>query len=202
MAPAALRPAEPRRRLRPRRAGDRRASSPGNVLHRPSGVGAGRPDGEALWLAHRRRLLAALGRLRAGVPRAPAGRTRPVRALRFLVLLLFVVGFFVAGSERLDRLGEAFRGGESAAATVARIDAWVTPPAYTGRPPIFLTGDAAKPAGTEYSVPAGSVVTVRTGGTHDLDVVATGAAGEIKIAPSAVAKASHAMAPTRRSSIR
>jgi uncharacterized protein (TIGR02302 family) len=33
-------------------------------------------------------------------------------------------------------------------------------------------------------------VTVRTGGTHDLDVVATGAAGETTMAPSAVAKVS------------
>jgi uncharacterized protein (TIGR02302 family) len=158
--------------------------------HRPAtsfadrmATGGGDPLAEALWVAHRRRLLAAMDRLRAGIPAPKLARRDPV-ALRFLVVLLAVVGFFVAGSERIDRLAEAFRGGESVAAIAARIDAWVTPPAYTGRPPIFLTGDSAKPAGTVYSVPTGSVVTVRTGGTHDLDVLD----GDAKIAPAAAAK--------------
>ena len=141
------------------------------------------PAGQALWFAHRQRLLAALGNLRAGTP-TPRLDTRDPFALRFLVALLFVVGFLTAGSERVERLGEAFRGGESAAATVARIDAWVTPPAYTGRPPIFLTGEAARPAGTQYSVPTGSVVTVRTGGAQDLDVVSAGDAGETPVVPT------------------
>jgi uncharacterized protein (TIGR02302 family) len=151
---------------------DRLATAPGD------------PTTEALWLAHRRRLLATLDRLRSGIPTPGLARRDPY-ALRFLVLLLFAVGFVVAGPERLDRLGEAFRGGESIAATVARIDAWVTPPAYTGRPPIFLTGEAAKPAGAEYSVPTGSIVTVRTGGTPDLRVVASGDGGNTLLAPVA-----------------
>jgi uncharacterized protein (TIGR02302 family) len=165
------------------------------ALHRPAtsltdrlASAPGDPTAEALWMAHRRRMLAALERLRSGTP-APKLAARDPYALRFLAILLAVVGFFVAGPERLDRLGEAFRGGESAAATIARIDAWVTPPAYTGRAPIFLTGEAARPAGTEYSVPAGSIVTVRTGGTHDLDVVARTSGAETAIVPTAAAKA-------------
>jgi uncharacterized protein (TIGR02302 family) len=137
---------------------------------------------EALWLAHRRRLLAALGRVKAGIP-SPRLDVRDPYALRYVVVLLFAVGFVVAGEERIARLGEAFQGGESAAATVARIDAWVTPPAYTDRPPIFLTGDAARPPGTEYSVPSGSVVTVRTGGARDLDVLVSASTGETPVAP-------------------
>jgi uncharacterized protein (TIGR02302 family) len=166
------------------------------VPHRPAtaftdrmATGGGDPFAEALWTAHRRRLLAAMERLRAGVPAPKLTQHDPV-ALRFLVVLLAVVGFFVAGSERIDRIGEAFRGGESVASLAARIDAWVTPPAYTGRPPIFLTGEAAKPAGTVYSVPTGSIVTVRTGGAQDLDVVN----GDTTIAPTA-AKASAGAEP-------
>ncbi len=131
------------------------------------------PTADVLWAAHRRRLLAALRQLRVGTPRPRLDRHDPY-ALRFLVAILFVLGLAVAGPELQSRIGEAFVGGEPVAATLARIDAWVTPPAYTGRPPIFLTGDAAKPSGTEYTVPEGSVVTVRTGGVHDLEVVATG----------------------------
>ena len=138
----------------------------------------------ALWLAHRRRLLASLARLRSGPPTSRLPYGDPL-ALRFLVALLFVVAFIVAGDEHGERLAEAFRGGESPAATAARIDAWVTPPAYTGRPPIFLTGDAAKPPGTVYALPTGSIVVVRTGGAHDLDVIETTPAGKTPIAPTA-----------------
>jgi hypothetical protein len=113
----------------------------------------------AQWLAHRE-ALASIG--------GSAAACRPSLAARplawFLAVLLLVVGFVYAGPERIDKLFEAFAGGEPVAATVARIDAWVTPPAYTSRPPIFLTGDRARPPGSAYSVPVGSVVTVRTGG--------------------------------------
>ncbi len=160
------------------------------ALHRPATAFADRlatrpddPTGQALWEAHRRRMLASLKALRAGLP-APRLAAHDPYALRFLVALLFVVGFVMAGPERIARIGEAFRGGESTAAAIARIDAWVTPPAYTGRAPIFLTGEAAKPPGTEYSVPVGSVVTVRTGGTHDLAVMASTGGKEQPVAPT------------------
>ncbi len=165
------------------------------ALHRPATAFtdrlASRPDdptSQALWEAHRRRMLASLDRLRAGLP-TPRLAAHDPYALRFLVALLFVVGFVMAGPERIARLGEAFRGGESTAAAIARIDAWVTPPAYTGRPPIFLTGEAAKPPGTEYSVPTGSVVTVRTGGTHDLAVTRSDGGKTTPVAPSAAEQA-------------
>jgi uncharacterized protein (TIGR02302 family) len=155
------------------------------ALHRPAtayadrlATGASDPTAEVLWAAHRTRLLASLQRLKTGIP-APGLARRDPYAIRFLAALLFIVAFLFAGPERSERLGEAFRGGEPVAATIARIDAWVTPPAYTSEPPIFLTGEAAKPAGTSFSVPAGSVVTVRTGGAHDLDVVSKGETGEV-----------------------
>ncbi len=173
------------------------------ALHRPATAFtdrlASRPDdpvGRALWEAHRRRMLGSLEALRAGLP-APRLAAHDPYALRFLVVLLFVVGFVMAGPERIARLGEAFRGGESTAAAIARIDAWVTPPAYTGRAPIFLTGEAAKPPGIEYSVPVGSVVTVRTGGSHDLAVIASLAGKTEPVAPtlSKQVAASDAAAP-------
>jgi uncharacterized protein (TIGR02302 family) len=173
------------------------------LAHRPATSFADRlasapddPAAQALWIAHRRRLLAALDRLRAGVP-APRLAARDPYALRFLVALMFIVGAIVAGPERLERLGEAFRGGETAAATVARIDAWVTPPTYTGRPPIFLTGDTARPRETGYSVPTGSVVTVRIGGARDLAVISAGAAGEtaVEAVDAAATRAGEAAPP-------
>src|SRR5262249_57639536 len=61
-----------------------------------------------------------------------------------------------------------------------RMDAWVTPPVYTGKPPIILSSankDSALPASGPLPVPAGSTVIVRSsGGT--LDVVAGGGVTE------------------------
>jgi uncharacterized protein (TIGR02302 family) len=168
------------------------------LLHRPAtaltddiAVGRGDPAAQALWLAHRERLLASLDRLRAGMP-APGLARRDPLAFRFLAVLLLVVGFVYAGPERVEKLYEAFRGGEPVAATVARIDAWVTPPAYTARPPIFLTGDRARPPGSAYSVPVGSIVTVRTGGANDLAVVGVDDGGET---PAAIAESQSTSAP-------
>jgi uncharacterized protein (TIGR02302 family) len=141
------------------------------------------PASRALWSAHRLRLLGALQRVRAGAPMPRLAEHDPY-ALRYLIALIFVVGFFVAGEQRPDRLADAFRGGALAAAAPARIDAWVTPPAYTGRPPIFLSGEAVKPDGDTYSVPAGSIVTVRGTASSDLAVVARTAAGSAPV-PSA-----------------
>jgi uncharacterized protein (TIGR02302 family) len=178
-------------RLPGRAASLARVERASGVLHRPATAFGDRlisapndPVAEVLWTAHRRRLLAALDDVRAGLP-APRLAVHDTLALRFLVVLLVVLGFFIAGPERFERIAEAFRGGESRAATIARIDAWVTPPAYTGRAPIFLTGETAKPARTEYSVPAGSVVTVRVGGVDDLTVAAVDGAGETEAEHSA-----------------
>ena len=168
---AAGRPRLPGSKRRPARSTGRRPPFPTGWRAAP----AIRPR-EALWAAHRTRLLAALDRLRAG-SRPPALPVAiPMRSASWRSFS-WSWRSSVAGPERRERLTEAFRGGEPVAATIARIDAWVTPPAYTSRPPIFLTGEAARPQGSEYSVPTGSVVTVRAGGANDLDVVALDATG-------------------------
>ena len=116
----------------------------------------------ALWQAHRERLLAGLGRLKAGWP-SPGMAQRDPHALRYLVPLLLVVAWMAASGDRGPRIADAFRPGVIPVEAAPRIDAWVTPPAYTGRPPIFLTGDAARAAAGEgrVSVPEGSIVTIR-----------------------------------------
>ena len=61
-------------------------------------------------------------------------------ALRALVLILVVATFFAAGGERYRRIAAAFDWHGVVAPANYRIDAWVTPPAYTGRPPLILPG--------------------------------------------------------------
>ena len=60
-----------------------------------------------------------------------------------------------------------------------RVDAWVTPPPYTGKPPVMLPGihpgeAAALQSDGPVAVPAGSTLTVRSTGKLSLDVTGTG----------------------------
>ncbi|WP_205470588.1 TIGR02302 family protein [Breoghania sp. L-A4] len=131
------------------------------------------PTARALWEAHRARALSALNRLRAGWPHPHAFRRDPW-AIRALVGLLLFVGFGVAGGDRGPLIWSAVVGGSETSAVAGRIDAWVTPPAYTRRPPVFLTGEMgpARDPDATVSVPEGSVVVVRSqGGSRDLSVV-------------------------------
>ena len=66
-----------------------------------------------------------------------------------------------AGSERFARLAAAFYGMPTLAhATGARVDAWIDPPAYTGKPPIFLKLGRRR-GDPQLAAPEDSVLVVR-----------------------------------------
>src|SRR6266516_5365654 len=58
-------------------------------------------------------------------------------AVRVLVAVLVVATFFAAGGERMKRLAAAFDWQGVMAPANFRVDAWVSPPPYTGRPPVI-----------------------------------------------------------------
>ena len=137
------------------------------------------PVALALWQAQRERTLASLKRIRAGLP-SPRLPIHDPWALRALVAVLFVATYVAAGDERRMRIAAAVDWNGVLAPANIRVDAWVTPPLDTGKPPIILSAankDAAAPAGGPLPVPAGSTLIVRSsGGT--LDVVAGGGVSE------------------------
>ncbi|TWA90355.1 TIGR02302 family protein [Bradyrhizobium stylosanthis] len=139
------------------------------------------PIAKALWQAQRERTLASLKRIRAGLPRPRLALHDPW-ALRALVMVMLVATFFAAGDERAMRLGAAFDWNGVLAPTNVRVDAWVTPPLYTGKPPVILSAAnkeaAALPASGPLAVPAGSTLIVRSSGGN-LDVVVSGGLKEV-----------------------
>ncbi|MCC6984718.1 MAG: DUF4175 family protein, partial [Bauldia sp.] len=177
-----------RMRVPSRGAGLSRVERVTGLPHRPATAANDRlasaptdPTAVALWNAHRVRILGGLGRLRAGWASPGVSKYDPY-ALRFLVLMLLVVAFVYSGPSRNGRLTEILSGPvEVLPEVVARIDAWATPPTYTGRPPVFLTGQAGRPSGASLSVPEGTVVTVRIAGANGLQVFTTTAAGEAEV---------------------
>jgi uncharacterized protein (TIGR02302 family) len=139
------------------------------------------PIAQALWQAQRERTLASLKRIRAGLPH-PRLPIHDPWALRALVVVMLVATFFAAGDERALRLGAAFEWNGLLAPANIRVDAWVTPPLYTGKPPVILSAAnreaAALPASGPLAVPAGSTLIVRSSG-GSLDVVVSGGLKEV-----------------------
>lgn len=139
------------------------------------------PVAQALWQAQRERTLASIKRIRAGLPHPRLALHDPW-ALRALVMVLLVATFFAAGDERAMRLGAAFDWNGVLAPANVRVDAWVTPPLYTGKPPVILSAAnkeaAALPASGPLAVPAGSTLIVRSSG-GSLDVVTSGGLKEV-----------------------
>jgi len=143
----------------------------------------------ALWRAHIERALRAAKTLRAGTP-MPRLALRDPFAVRALVAMLVVATFFAAGGERMKRIAAAFDWQGVIQPANFRIDAWVSPPPYTGRPPVILPGlRPGEPAQTaaSLSVPAGSILVIRASGIH-LDIATSGGIAE----PPAGAQSSNA----------
>src|SRR5271169_4401308 len=93
----------------------------------------------ALWNAHVERTRAAARTFKAGWP-SPRVAGRDPYALRALVLIACIATFVAAGGERWKRIAAAFDWQGVVLPANFRVDAWVTPPAYTGKPPIILAG--------------------------------------------------------------
>jgi uncharacterized protein (TIGR02302 family) len=137
------------------------------------------PVALALWQAQRERTLSAIKRIRAGLP-SPRLTIHDPWALRALVAVMMVAAFIAAGDERTMRVAAAFDWNGVLSPVNIRVDAWVTPPLYTGRPPIILSAankEATLPTSGPLPVPVGSTLIVRSsGGT--LDVVSGGGVSE------------------------
>ncbi len=147
---------------------------------------AGDPATRALWAAHRRRLSRDVAALKAGRP-SPRMVDFDRYALRAGVLVLLVATAFLAGPEKYARVAAAFdwRGAAPFGANY-RIDAWIDPPAYTGKPPVMLK--LAADRSQQIEAPIHSLVIVRAS-SGDLDVETQGAL-QPAVKPDAVKPAS------------
>ena len=141
------------------------------LLDRPS-----QPDRVAseVWQAHRERAVEKIRTLR---PRGigPLWAKVDPLGLRALVPALILAGLLVAGPLSLSRLeralspdiGALFGGGD------IEVVAWVTPPPYTGKPPLYLTDDL-----TDLTLPEGSELTVRANSRSAPRLVMEDASGD------------------------
>ena len=150
----------------------RRLERGAEIKHRPASSYEDRlapsSQGEttAIWSAHRARLARIIAKLKPSWPEPRTDRLDPY-ALRAGLLLILAVTLLATPGSGWDHLRAAFAPGTSAATALLRLDAWVTPPVYTGMAPIVLA-DGSEPVGAglerfrALSVPERSELVVRT----------------------------------------
>ncbi|SDE55245.1 TIGR02302 family protein [Rhodospira trueperi] len=145
--------------------------------HRPLTSGRDRlafgldnPTSRALWRRHQAVMRARARALRVSPPR-PGLAARDRRATRVLALLLLAAATAAAGPNAPQRVARALvpQFGPPAAPVLAQV--WITPPEYTGRPPLMMEAGAS-PLGSApreadpVTVPAGSNVLALLRGGH------------------------------------
>lgn len=145
---------------------------PATAYADPLALGKADPTAIRLWDAHRKRMVERLQRLRPGWPRSRLTRSDPF-AVRVPLVMALIIGIAVAGPAWRDRLLSPFSFAATTSGTPVQIDAWISPPPYTGRAPIFMTGQAAAkpdlPNGL-YSVPVGSEFVMRVQGDRRVTI--------------------------------
>ena len=145
-----------------REEGLRRLEEMNNLPHRPLSTYEDQPasgtGSEQLWAAHRQWLKDRIKALRAKWP-SPGLAAHDPYALRGALAVCLVAAFAIAGPLSASRLAQGFFPGFISPGTLGQVDAWITPPEYTGRAPLFLnqTGNAV-------TVPEGSEITAHVFG--------------------------------------
>ena len=146
-------------RLPSRQSALRRLESDSGFKHRPLSswdealVGGGDPASRRLWDAHQHRLAQQVRSIRLKLPRTGLERVDPL-ALRAALGLLLVVAFVGAGGNWRDNLARAVLPKVTAGPQeAAKLDLWVTPPGYTGLPPVVLSSAGAEEAAAESEAP-------------------------------------------------
>ncbi|MEP9399273.1 TIGR02302 family protein [Mesorhizobium sp. KR2-14] len=162
---------------------DRRIEAASRLPHTPVLVQTDRPSGppsafaQVLWREHQRRMAEKLGDIDSDAPR-PRVPERDPWGLRDAAALLLFVAFAFSQGPLGGSIADAFRPGSGFESIPPRIDAWVTPPAYTGKPPMLLTSDAKDAYEANFTVPQGSEVSLRvSGGSGNETLTFTDASG-------------------------
>ena len=119
----------------------------------------------ALWKEHKARMWAKLSDVKRGNYQSDIPDRDPY-ALRVFVLLLLASGFAYSFSGQAGQLSDVvnLRPPSEQNTDLVRIDAWVTPPAYTNRAPIFL--NQLQSQQTAISIPEKSEITIRIVGLN------------------------------------
>ncbi|MGJ8621979.1 MAG: TIGR02302 family protein [Yoonia sp.] len=138
-------------------------------------IGTGDPASEAVWQAHMARMAAHTKDARPVEPNLRISDRDPY-GLRFIALLCFVVALTFGSLLRVSTVSDVVGGAEQTLATGPVWEGWVEPPAYTGKPSLYLNDVPAGPL----RVPEGSKITLRLYGEVGALTVAETVSGRVE----------------------
>ena len=155
-------------------------------------LGLGDPASQAVWAAHRARMAARAAGARAVAPDLRLSDRDPY-ALRYMALTALVMAVFFGSLWRVVTVAGLVPGGAEAAQSGPTWEGWVQPPAYTGKPALYLNDQTADvltlPVGTRlqirmYGEPGALILSETVSGstdatpasqaTHDFKVMQSG----------------------------
>ncbi len=168
------------------------------VHHRPASafedtLSSAPPEGvtAAIWNVHRDRVRKDLERLHVSPPVPRTDKFDRI-GLRAVLVTCVVALLVLVGDAARDRVWSAFRLVSIGEVAGLRLDAWVTPPPYTRRPPILVADGSTsinliepEAAAVPIEVPEKSAIVVRMGGKSDVELTLEfiGADGQVRGEP-------------------
>jgi len=118
------------------------------------------PFAKALWEAHIAQMQAEAKAAQTPMP-APDLPQRDQTGLRLIALTMVIAALLFAPRLGIETLQASLGGEVAPTGPSVAIEAWASPPAYTGKPAIYLT---ELPPGARVELPIGTEITLRTYG--------------------------------------
>jgi len=154
---------------------------PGNpiaALRDTQAIGAGDPASQAVWAAHRARMAARAAAARAVQPDLKLASRDPF-ALRYVALMALVAALLFGSVWRVASVAGMGAGAETVASGPAW-EGWAQPPAYTGKPTIYLNDISDE----TLTLPAGTRIQLRLYGELGDLVLAETVSGRTEVPPA------------------
>ncbi len=154
---------------------------PGNpiaALRDTQAIGAGDPASQAVWAAHRARMAARAAGARAVQPDLKLASRDPF-AFRYVALMVLVAALLFGSVWRVASVA-GMGAGTEAVATGPAWEGWAQPPAYTGKPTIYLNDVTAE----TLTLPAGTRIQLRLYGEVGDLVLAETVSGRTEVPPA------------------
>lgn len=123
------------------------------------------PEQNRLWLAHRLRMRSMIEKLQAPWPASMIAQ-RDQFAIRSILAVLLFVGVLGAQGDIGPRFARALNPALTGDTGPIDVKVWLTPPSYTGRPPVFLDPETPDPTAVSIATPAGTGALIVVTGTH------------------------------------
>ena len=144
----------------------------------------GEQDGFAaiLWKEHQARMANRLEHMTSGAPAPKADRFDPF-AIRAILPILAFAAFFFSFSPNGGKFSDFLYGRVVLEENHTRMDAWITPPTYTKKSPIYLKAQVESEETPALKVPANSTFFLRFVGSGDLKITKADTSGSTQINP-------------------